>query len=102
VGARHAEEGFARFEQELARERAAALVRIASTLDALLQELADLRSELARASGPVRTGLLASHAERLREARRYRWYLEVQREAVGLRNHRGLDDHYRLPEPIAR
>jgi hypothetical protein len=32
-----------------------------------------------------------------REALRYRWYLEVQRESVGLRHHHCLDEFYRIP-----
>ena len=28
---------------------------------------------------------------------KYRWFLEVQREAMGLRDQRGLDKFYRLP-----
>jgi hypothetical protein len=100
VGGRRAEEAFARFEDELARERAAALLRISSSLEALILQLQELRARLAGISDPERTALLALYGNVLREARRYRWYLEVQREAVGLRNHEGLDEYYRVPEPI--
>jgi hypothetical protein len=31
---------------------------------------------------------------------RYRWYLEVQREALGLHPDHRLDEFYRIPEPI--
>jgi hypothetical protein len=30
----------------------------------------------------------------------YRWYLEVQREALGLRQHHRLDEFYPIPAPI--
>jgi hypothetical protein len=28
---------------------------------------------------------------------KYRWYLEVQREAIGLRQHQHLDEFYPIP-----
>lgn len=34
------------------------------------------------------------------EAVRYRWYLEVQREALGIRNHRSLDEFYPMPPAL--
>ena len=103
MGARGSEEGFARFERELLQERAAALLRISSALEGLLRSLERLRSEIALAAvGPDRDARLLRHALTLKEARRYRWYLEVQREALGLRNHAGLDEHFPMPEPIAR
>ena len=34
------------------------------------------------------------------EALRHRWYLEVQREALGIRNHRRLDEFYPMPAPL--
>lgn len=38
--------------------------------------------------------------ERPIESLVYRWYLEVQREALGLRRHHVLDELYPIPEPI--
>jgi hypothetical protein len=103
VGARGSEDGFARFERELVQERACALLRISSALEGILRSLERLGSEIAAAAaGPDRDARLALHALTLKEARRYRWYLEVQREALGLRNHAGLDEHYPMPAPIAR
>jgi hypothetical protein len=82
---------------ELNEERAAALLRISRTLESLI---ADLHASRARA-------LLATGAERAREldvyralrarAVEYRWYLEVQREALGLRHHHRLDEFYPIP-----
>jgi len=31
----------------------------------------------------------------------YRWYLEVQREAMGLRHHHRLDEFYRIPPDLS-
>jgi hypothetical protein len=43
----------------------------------------------------------AAEYERLRaRARQYRWYLEVQREALGLRHHGFLDRFYAVPGPL--
>jgi hypothetical protein len=46
----------------------------------------------------------ARAVSRYRELRahavRYRWYLEVQREAIGLRHHHRLDEFYRIPPDI--
>ena len=33
-----------------------------------------------------------------RQVMKYRWYLEVQREALGLRHHRMLDEFYAIPD----
>ena len=35
-----------------------------------------------------------------RSAVKYRWYLEVQREALGLRGDHRLDEFYRIPAPL--
>jgi hypothetical protein len=40
------------------------------------------------------------HAELRERARRYRWYLEVQRESVGLTRHEALDELYPIPGPL--
>jgi hypothetical protein len=92
------------FEQtllEIAAEKAAALRRIGERLDALVSELAALLASLPPPGDPARPRGL----ERLRgvhgEARRYRWYLEVQREAIGLFRHEQLDVHYPIP-PLPR
>jgi hypothetical protein len=34
------------------------------------------------------------------EAEKYRWYLVVQREAMGLLNHEVVFEHYKIPEAI--
>ena len=73
--------------RELNEERAAALLRISRKLESLIDQLhATTDLETFRA---VRT-----------EALRYRWYLEVQREALGLRRHETLDEFYPIPDAI--
>jgi hypothetical protein len=95
-----ARDAFARVEEELFRERAAALKRIAETLEELLAGLGALRALLDPLSGPERAAQ-ARACRALRErALLYRWYLEVQREALGLRGHDVLDEIYPRPTPI--
>ena len=42
-------------------------------------------------------GLVDEYRSLRRQARRYRWYLEIQREAIGLRRHELLDELYPIP-----
>ena len=65
--------------RELNEERVAALRRISGTLESLI-------------------GQLHASRERVRaRALKYRWYLEVQREALGIRRHEALDEFYKVP-----
>jgi hypothetical protein len=93
-------EALGKMEQELRQERAAALGRIARTLESLLVRLETLRQGAEAVTGPDRAAIVAEHTEVHARATTYRWYLEVQREAVGLRRHDTLDDFYRLPPPL--
>jgi hypothetical protein len=49
-----------------------------------------------------RSAALGRYASLLERARTWRWYLEVQREAVGLTRHDLIDQLYPLPpaEPL--
>jgi hypothetical protein len=88
--------------QELAGERVAALTRIARTLEGLIAELVDLRLRVSSARGEERRLAVERYRAVRGRALEYRWYLEVQREAMGLRRHRALDEHYLIPGPIDR
>ncbi|HET8644977.1 MAG TPA: hypothetical protein VFO85_05785, partial [Vicinamibacteria bacterium] len=76
-----AEEALSRTLREIQAEKAAALARIAATLEDLLAELGRI-ARTAEASAPD-PRLVSRHQELRARALRYRWYLEVQREAVG-------------------
>jgi hypothetical protein len=93
-------EAFGKVEQEFQQERAASLGRIARTLESLLVRLETLRERAETAAGPDREALVAEHAEVRARATTYRWYLEVQRESIGLRRHDTLDEVYRLPPAL--
>ena len=100
MGEARAAEGLARIQQEINSEKAAALSRIAGTLEALLAELQRIASDAAAAPARERARALARHREVRERALRYRWYLEVQRESVGLTRHEALDEMYPMPEPL--
>jgi hypothetical protein len=89
-----------RIERELVGERAAALRRIAERLEALLAELTRCQEQWHASAGGERAAAAQTHRAVRAEVRLYRWYLEVQREALGLRRHDRLDEVYRVPEPL--
>jgi hypothetical protein len=87
---------------QLNEERVSALVRISKTLESLLSQLNESRSRLADARGDARARELAVYRDLHQRASQYRWYLEVQRESLGLRQHHRLDEFYRVPPAIDR
>ena len=86
--------------QELNEERVAALTRISRTLEALLAQLQVSRERLDELHGEERAAEAAHYREVRERARTYRWYLEVQREALGIRHHHRLDEFYKVPPAI--
>ena len=86
--------------RELQEERAAALARISRRLERLLDQLRATREQIARGRDEDRARNIAAYRELHREAVKYRWYLEVQREAIGLRQHQHLDEFYRIPPEV--
>ena len=89
-----------RLLEELTAERVAALTRIARTLEKLIADLSELRSHAVSARAEDRQTVVARYRAVRARALEYRWYLEVQREAMGLRHHHALDEHYVIPGPI--
>lgn len=78
-------------------DRAATLGRIGSTLQTLIETLETLRRQIAATPERDRAPFVSRYAALHEKARLYRWYLEVQREAVGLTRHDVIDQQYRLP-----
>ena len=99
MGRREVTEGHDRLQRELNEERAGALLRISRTLESLIAQLHSLRDRVAAADPAGRERAIARYRELRAQALQYRWYLEVQREALGLRHHHRLDECYRLPPP---
>ena len=85
--------------RELNEERAAALLRISRKLQSLIDELNVIRARMADATSADVVQDRADYRALRAEALRYRWYLEVQREALGLRRHEALDEFYPIPAP---
>jgi uncharacterized protein YgbK (DUF1537 family) len=83
--------------KELQEERAAALARISRRLEFLIGQLEATREQIAHASEEDRARTIATYRELHQQAVKYRWYLEVQREAIGLRHHQRIDEFYRIP-----
>ena len=100
MGRRDVAERHGEILRELNAERAAALMRISRTLESLIEELHAARDRLARSTADERSRDLAHYRELRRRALTYRWYLEVQREALGLREHRMLDEVYAIPAAL--
>lgn len=75
-------------EDEIRSEMASALGRIGRTFEDLLAQLSkqDAASE--------------KYPELLKEARLYYWYLIVQRESIGLRNHEQVIREYKVPPEV--
>ena len=89
-----------RIELELMEERAAALRRISETLESLIDELQALRARIGDVHWSTRSSEVAEYRELRRRAVKYRWYLEVQREALGLHPDHRLDEFYPVPDPL--
>lgn len=100
MGSRHVSDRFGTLERELNEERAATLRRISATLESLLEQLQASRERLQHLHGLDRRREVAAYRDLRRAAIRYRWYLEVQREALGLRHHQHLDEFYPIPRRI--
>jgi len=93
-------EGLARTEAELRAEKAAALARIAGNLEGILGELQRRREEFGRLPTEDRARAAEAYDTLREQARLYRWYLVVQREALGLFRHEDVDRHYPPPAPL--
>jgi hypothetical protein len=89
-----------RLLKELNEERFAALTRISTTLESLIAELSDRRQRILASPRTARERELAAYGELRARARQYRWYLEVQREALGLRHHGILDEFFEIPDGV--
>jgi hypothetical protein len=97
VGAEHTRAKHDSLLKELQQERAAALARISRRLELLIAQLHAIREKIAHEREEDRPRVGAAYRELHKEAVKYRWYLEVQREAIGLRHHQHLDEFYRVP-----
>ena len=95
------EEALARTEQEIRAEKAATLGRAGERLEAALAAAAEIRRALESAADPsARNRLGADYDVARRRALDARRILIIQREAIGLRNHRLVDQQFPEPPPL--
>ena len=93
-----AREGFQRLEREIVAEKAAALGRAGERLEAALLRAAAVGRALDGAVEPAaRARLGGEYDAACREAEQARLVLLIQREAVGLRQHRVVDQQFPAP-----
>lgn len=88
-----------RTEEEIRSEMASALGRIGLAFQGLLAQLSELDPAVEHSSDP---DIRRKYSELLEETRQYYWYLIVQRESIGLRNHEDVIREYRVPPVVLR
>jgi hypothetical protein len=94
-------EGFERLEEEIVKEKAAALGRAGERLEAALDDARALGAALdAEDNAERRAALLREYDAARRRAAGARLMLVIQREAIGLRHHRDVDQQF--PDPPSR
>src|SRR3712207_6794158 len=93
-------EGGLAIEVELRAEKASAIRRIAQKLESLLAELKRLQVEAGSVAGPARAQREAAFEATRLHAEKQLWYLVVQREAIGLRNHEDVYQLYSIPKRL--
>jgi hypothetical protein len=90
-----------RIDEEIRREKAAALGRAGERLEEALRETTEFGRRLdAIVEGEARRELVDAYEAARQRAQAARYALVIQREAIGLRNHRDLDRLF--PEPPRR
>ncbi len=95
-----AQEGFERLQKEIAGEKAAALGRAGERLEAALQRAAALARALDGAGDTVSRDRLGQEYDvACGQAEQARLILLIQREALGLRQHRVVDQQFPAPPP---
>ena len=93
-------EGLRRVEREILGEKAAALGRAGERLEEALATLAALAQAFAGTDDETRRAeLRAAYRAAWARARTARLHLLIQREAVGLRSHRFVDQQFPEPAP---
>ena len=87
-------------EVEIRAEKASAMRRVAHRVESLLAELSQIEVASLGTQGAERARHVARHEALRAEAEKQRWYLIVQREAMGLYRHDDIEELYRLPTPL--
>lgn len=91
-----------KLHNELTAERLGGLARAGEILSAHLAELSSLRALIETLSGEERAAAVAAYKSLREQAETRRWYLVVQREAIGIYSHDDLEAIYPVPPVIDR
>lgn len=90
-------ESFARTRDEINAEKAAALARIAGTLQGCITRLHDLRDRAGHLDGKALADAQRAYGRTREKAKLYLWYLRIQREVLGFTDNRHLEEVYPIP-----
>lgn len=85
---------------EIAREKASGLGRTGQLLEEAIARLNALSRSVETLGTADREEAIAEYSTVRKRALELRWYLEVQREAMGLRRHTDLDQFFPIPGPL--
>lgn len=93
------EAAFAGVQHELLSESTSAFSRANEKVEQAMEELERLAQALESCASADRERLVASFNAQRETARVAIWELRVHREAIGLRDHRALDQAWSVPPP---
>lgn len=94
------EKSLGQVEHELRHEMASSLGRVGEAIEQILLTMTELRERHAEAPLAGRIALAREHDGLLDKAYERLWALTVQREAMGLTDHRSVRAHFPLPAPL--
>jgi hypothetical protein len=100
MSAPHAIGGVLPIEVELRQEHAASLIRVSRRVEGLLAQLRHSEQQLLQLRGAARSAAQAAHEQLRAEYEKHRWYLLIQREAMGLYHHDIIDELYPVVTPL--
>ena len=84
-------------EVQIRQEKASTLRRVGDKLETLIGQMVKLESELRTLTGPPRAKKVEEYRKLWADADHQRWYLIIQREAMGLFDHAEVDLMYPIP-----
>lgn len=87
-------------EVQIRQEKASALRRVGDKLETLIGKMVTLEAELRTLAGPPRAKKVEEYQKLWAEADHQRWYLIIQREAMGLFDHAEVDLMYPIPPKV--
>jgi len=87
-------------EVQIRQEKASALRRVGDKLETLIGQLVKLEGELRTLTGPPHSKKVEQYQKLWADADHQRWYLVIQREALGLFDHSEVDLMYPIPPKV--